>query len=237
MVWTIFVEISNHEGGPVILLTSVATVSALATVATLLLLHMLHMLTVPVLDLWHKLAKVVAPTKSSAVVLAFEDAVIRMARSLILGPAGPLSVLGPAGSLILGPAGSLILGPAGLMTVAAIAGLLTVTAIACLLTVVASRVSAIRRGTWWTSSVIVRRGISTERLEPFGKAVRVSEVATECGPGGLISAVGSSTNGLLILGPLSLSLIGSSVCSLALWGGGGLVTIAEIEITHIPGGS
>ena len=229
MVWTIFVEISNHEGGPVILLTSVATVSALATVATLLLLHMLHMLTVPVLDLWHKLAKVVAPTKSSAVVLAFEDAVIRMARSLILGPAGPLSVLGPAGSLILGPA--------GLMTVAAIAGLLTVTAIACLLTVVASRVSAIRRGTWWTSSVIVRRGISTERLEPFGKAVRVSEVATECGPGGLISAVGSSTNGLLILGPLSLSLIGSSVCSLALWGGGGLVTIAEIEITHIPGGS
>ena len=177
LVLTIFVEISNHEGGPVILLTSVATVSALATVATLLLLHLLHMLTVPVLDLWHKLAKVVAPTKASAVVLAFEDAVMRMARSLILGPAGPLSVLGPAGSLILGPA--------GLLTVAAIAGLPTVAAIACLLTVVASRVSAIRRGTWWTLSVIVRRGIplvlvgATERLEPFGKVVRATEVAIE----------------------------------------------------------
>ena len=106
------------------------------------------MLTVPVLDLWHKLAKVAAPTEASAVVLALLDAVMSPAGSLVLGPAGLLSVLGPAGSLILGSA--------GLPTVAAIAGLLTVAAIAGLLTVVASRVSAIRRGTWWTSSFIVR---------------------------------------------------------------------------------
>ena len=147
-VLTILVEISNHEGSPVILLTSVATISALASVAVLLLLHLLHMLTVPVLDLWHKLAKVAAPTEASAVVLALLDAVMSPAGSLVLGPAGLLSVLGPAGSLILGSA--------GLPTVAAIAGLLTVAAIAGLLTVVASRVSAIRRGTWWTSSFIVR---------------------------------------------------------------------------------
>lgn len=160
LVLTFSVEISNHIGGPVLLLTSVATVSALATVAALLLLHLLHMLTVPVLDLWHKLAIAVAPTEASAVVLALHDAVMISAGSLILGPARLLSVLGPAGSLILGPA--------GLLTVAAFAGLLTV---------VASRVSAIRRGTWWTSSVIIRRGIrlvlagATERLEPLREVV------------------------------------------------------------------
>ena len=152
LFFTISVETSNHFSGPVFRLTSVATVAALATVAAPLLRHLLHMLTVPVLDLWHKLAIAAAPTEASAVVLALRDAEIRPVPSWILGPAGLLSVLGPA----------------GLLTVAASTGLLTV---------VASRVSAIRRRTRWTSFVIVRRriplvlGSTTERLEPLIEVV------------------------------------------------------------------
>ena len=152
LLFTISVDTSNHFGGPVFWLTSVATVAALATVAAPLLRHLLHMLTVPVLDLWHKLAIAAAPTEASAVVLALRDAEIRPVPSWILGPAGLLSVLGPA----------------GLLTVAASTGLLTV---------VASRVSAIRRRTRWTSFVIVRRriplvlGSTTERLEPLIEVV------------------------------------------------------------------